>query len=207
MKLMCLTVLLVAGFFGPSAFADDLNVVPFTLSTTGSFSSGTPKNLAFYGATLSGETDEDGFLALGNLGTFTLTEPDKGTKNFHPKSDTFELDLTFLAPLGIKGSTVFDATLTGKVKRDGGSVFIDFGPIQSFTFKNDTASGGFDLTLNDITLKLSDDEHDVSQVLTGKITNAFDPPAAVPEPQAVVLLATVVLLTSLVLRRRPAHRG
>jgi hypothetical protein len=207
MKLMCLTVLLVPGFLGSSAFADDLNVVPFTLSTTGSFSSGTSKDLSFYGATLTGESDDDGFLALGNLGTFTLTEPNKGTNTFHPKTDEFELDLTFLAPLGIAGNNVFDATLKGKVKRDGGSVFIDFGPTQSFTFKNDTASGGFDLTLNDITLKLSDDEHDVSQVLTGKITNAFDPPAAVPEPQAVVLLATVVLLTGLVLRRRPAHRG
>jgi hypothetical protein len=206
MKLMYLMVLLLAGSIGQLAFADDLHVVAFSLSTKGSFSSGAPGILAFVGSNLSGETDEDGSLFLGDLGVFTLKKPGKGADVFH-SSDTFDLALTFLAPLGVEGSTVVEATLQGKVKHDKGSVFIDFGPAQSFTFANEAGSGGFDLTINDIKLNSKDGHHHaVSQVLTGKITNAFDPPSAVPEPQSVVLLGTLVLLTGFVLRRRPAHR-
>ena len=198
-------LLLLAGIAASSAVADNLNVVPFSLTTTGSFSSGTPKDLTFSASSFVGESDEDGFLLLGNLGTFTLAKQSKGTDVFHPKTDTFDLDITFLAPTGIQGSTAFEATLQGKVKRDDGSVFIDFGPTRSFTFANALASGGFDLTIDDVKLNVTDDDHTDSQVLTGRITNAFDP-VATPEPQAVLLFATTILLSGSALRRWSARR-
>jgi len=197
MKLLYLRVLILLVVFGSLASADDMRVVAFSLSTTGNFSSGTPLDLAFDGSQFSGESDQDGLLILADLGMFTLTRPLKGADVYHPNSDTFNLDLAFLAPLGVEGNTTFAATLQGKVKRDGDSVFIDFGPTRSFTFANNDGSGGFDLTIDDINLSASDDQQASSEVLTGRITNAFDPPnapATVPEPQAVLLLGTIVLL-------------
>jgi hypothetical protein len=192
--------------FGVMASLASADVVGFSLSTAGSFSSGTPKDLAFSGSEFSGYSDEGGSLILGDLGTFTLTRPSQGADVYHPNSDTFTLELEFLGPLGVQGDTVFDATLQGRVNRNHGSVFIDFGPTRYFTFKNPVASGGFDLTIDDITLALPDDDSVYSLGLTGSITNAFDPPATVPEPQAVLLLGTAALLIGSAFRHRQARR-
>jgi len=198
-------ILFLLGVMASLASGDE-KIVSFSLSSTGSLSSGTPADLAFFGSEFSGQSDEDGSLFLGNLGKFTLTRPDRGADVYHPNADTFTLALTFLGPLGVHGQTVFDATLHGIVNRNHGSVFIDFGPTRSFTFANDAASGGFDLTIDDITLSVSPESSAYSHVLTGHITNAFDPPASFPEPQAVVLLGTTILLIGSALRHRLPRR-
>jgi len=186
---------------------DQTKVVYFSFKTAGTFSLSTPADLVFSGSKFSDYSDEDGSLILGDLGTFTLTRPGKDADVYHPNADSFTLDLTFLGPLGVSGQTIFGATLQGRVNRNQGSVFIDFGPTQSFTFENDTGHGGFDLTIDDITLSLPSDDSTYSDVLTGSITNAWDPPATVPEPQAVVLLGTTILLIGSAFRRRVARRS
>jgi hypothetical protein len=195
------------GVMGSVASADEFKVVSFSLSTTGTFSSGAPADLVFSGSKFSGQSNTDGSLILSDLGMFTLTRPGKGADVYHLNSDTFTLNVIFSGPLGIKEPTVFDATLQGTVNRNKGSVLIDFGPTRRFNFDTGSSSGGFDLTIDDITLQMPPHASTVSGALTGSITNAFDPPNAVPEPQAVVLLGTVILLIGSAFRHRLSRRS
>jgi hypothetical protein len=182
--------------------------VTFSLSTSGTFSSGTPSDLRFDGI---GTTSTAGFtgttvggsLSWSNLGTFTVRKPEGGADNY---GGTFTLNLFFFDPVGIITPTGFTAPLTGTVNNQQGSVVIDFGPTQTFHFSNSDASGGFDLSISDLTLTIPHDRNttSVSQVLTGSITNAYDPPidtAPVPEPGSIVLLGGVTLLVVGKIRR------
>lgn len=184
------------------ACADESKIVDFSLSTTGTFSSSVDRDVAFHGYQgFTGATSPDGFLMLGDLGTFTLTRPAKGADVYNSKSDTFTLDLAFSSPTGIQGPTVFDASIKGEVNRKQGSVFIDFGPAQTFKFSTPSVSGSFDLTIDDVTLDLRNGAGVVSDILTGQITNANDPPAPLPEPQSIALLITALMLTAYGCRR------
>jgi hypothetical protein len=180
--------------------------VQFSFSTTGSFSSGTPSDLSFSGigtASAAGYTGttSGGALTLSNLGTLTLKKPSQGSDNY--SGDTFTLNLIFFAPTGVGTPTTFNAALSGTVNTQQGSVLIDFGPAKTFHFSNAFASGGFDLSINDLTLNIPhDDTTRVTQILKGGIANAYDPPAAVPEPVSIVLLGSVTLLVSAKLRRQ-----
>src|SRR5262249_46900038 len=89
-----------------SAFAEEIT---FSLSTTGSFSAGTPGNLTFQGvgqappggpAGFTGTTS-GGSLTLTNLGTFNLVKPDQGADVYN--NDTFTLKILFFLPTGING--------------------------------------------------------------------------------------------------------
>ena len=184
--------------------------VSFSLSTTGSFSSGTPSNINFTGigttstAGFTG-TESGGVLSLPDLGTFTLQKPSQGADPYD--GDTFTLNLFFFQPTGIVGigsSADFNATLTGTVNTQQGSVIIDFGPARTFTFSNPDSAGGFDLTINKVTLDIPHGgTASTHQVLQGGITNAFDPPTApVPEPGSIVLLGSLTLLVVGTIRRR-----
>lgn len=188
------------------AHADEMQ---FSLSTSGSFSPGSPGDLSFAGigtASLQGftGTTTGGSLTLTDLGTFTLQKPTHGADPYH---DSFNLDLVFFLPSGISygivGHTAFDAAVTGAVNTQQGWVRIGFGPTQHFTFRNSVGSGSFDLTINDLTLHIPhDDTASVTQPLTGSIGNASDPPADVPEPVSIVLLGTTMVLAATMARRR-----
>jgi hypothetical protein len=174
--------------------------------STSNFSSATHPDLSFVGREEFGGTTDDGSLTLSNLGVFTLLKPKKGADTYH---DAFSLILTFLKPLGIDGGpdATFDAALKGTVNTQQGSLLIDFGPAQTFTYKNNSSSGSFDLAIDDLTLTIPHDgTSSVSQILTGRISNAIDPPvntaAEVPEPLSIVLLGTAIVLTGIAQRRR-----
>ena len=191
------------------ASADEMQ---FSLSTTGSFSSGTPSDLSFSGigtASAAGYTGttSGGALTVSNLGTLTLKKPSQGSDNY--SGDTFTLNLIFFAPTGIGTPTTFNASFSGTVNTQQGSVLIDFGPTKTFHFSNAFASGGFDLSINDLTLNIPhDDTTRVTQILKGGIMNAYDPPvdSAVPEPVSIVLLGSATLLVSAKLRRQASPR-
>jgi hypothetical protein len=183
-----------------------LSPVVLSMSTSGNFSSGTQPDLSFVGRVGFGGTTDGGSLTLSNLGVFTLLKPDTGADTYH---DEFSLILTFLAPLGIDGKpdATFDATLKGTVNTQKGSLLIDFGPAQTFTYRNNSNSGSFDLAIDDLTLAIPHDgTSSVSQILTGRISNAVDPPVdiagQVPEPLSIVLLGTAIVLTGIAQRRR-----
>jgi hypothetical protein len=107
-----------------------------------------------------------------SLGSFTL-----GDNSNNYGNDTFKLKIDFTAPTGASPdpSNAFVADLTGNVNINGGTVTIDFGGAQSFTF----GGGTFNLTVNDVTLRIQDffDNSDTASI-TGSITNV----SAVPEP-------------------------
>jgi len=211
MKFPRLKGLLLLSLIGAvCAFAEEIT---FSLSTTGSFSSGTPGNLTFQGsgqappggpAGFTGTTS-GGSLTLTNLGTFNLQKPDHGADVY--KKDTFTLNILFFLPAGIIGQTTYSAELSRPVNtQQGKDILIDFGPTQHLTFSNALNSGSFDLTINDVTLNIpKDGPNSDSKVLTGRITNAVDPPAITahaPEPLSIFLLGTVMLLVSGMVRRQ-----
>jgi len=198
--------LLLFGFMG--AVLASADQITFSLSTTGSFSSGTPTDLSFVGigsASKAGFTGVTvgGALTLTDLGTFTLLEPTHGADTYH--NDSFTLDVIFFVPAGINGQTTFDAALHGTVNTQQGSVLIDFGPAQTFTYTG-SSSGSFNLTIDDLSLNIPHNgATSVTQLLTGSIANAnaSDPPqdSPVPEPLSIVLLGTVTVLVASRIRR------
>ena len=190
-----------------SSFLASADEVSFSLSTAGSFSAETPSDLSFVGIGGFTHTTVAGTLALTDLGAFTLKKPSHAAEHY---ADTFTLDLIFSVPDGIDGQTpfhaAFDAALSGTVNTQHGSVLIDFGPAKTFAFRNATGSGVFDLSIDDLTLTLPRGDTDtVSQVLTGAITGATDPPVdstSVPEPLSAALVVTVAVLVVGRIRRQ-----
>jgi len=194
-----------------SASADE---IPISLSTTGYFSSGTPAELSFQGIGgplvpgLVGITI-DGELALDKLGTFTLTKTSGSAVTFH-SDDVFTLDVKFFDPTGVIGETTFEATMQGHANKNNGALFFNFGPPKTFAFSNSTNSGEFTTTINDLSMKLLKDGPDAtSQILSGSVDHATDPPTqaaeVVPEPLSIVLLATVILVLAGARRCRSVH--
>ena len=169
--------------------------VEFSLTTS---VSETPPDLTFFGNSgITGTTNNAGFLALSDLGTFTLNLSGQDVNNYN--GDTFTLNLFFTAPHGIQGGNTFKAVVTGQVQNENqSSLVIDFGPTKTFTFVDGSRIGGFDLTIDEVTLRIPHNKHaeEVTQVLTGSIKNAWDPvtPTTVPEPVSIVLLGTATVL-------------
>ena len=203
---------LLAVIVATSASADQ---IPISLSTMGYFSSGTPDELTFQGiggplvAGFSGVTI-DGKLALDKLGTFTLTKTAGSAVTFHV-DDVFTLVVKFFDPTGVIGEAKFEATMKGHVNKNNGALFLDFGPPKTFEFSNATASGVFRTIIDDVSMELvKDGPAETSQILTGSIDNATDPPiqaaAIVPEPLSIVLLGTVILVWAGAVRRRLLQR-
>jgi hypothetical protein len=195
-----------------SAFAD---AIDFSLSTTGSFSLGTPGGLSFAGigqappggtAGFTGTTT-GGNLALTDLGLFTLVKPSQGSDVY--QDHTFTLNVLFFLPTGIDGGgqATYSAELSGTVNTQQGSLSIDFGPTQHLTFGG---TGSFDLTVDDLFMDIPHRSGEsIQRVLTGQITNATLSsatalPQAVetPEPVSMVLLGTSILLLAGKARRR-----
>ena len=188
--------------------------IPISLSTTGYFSPGTPGELTFQGiggplvAGFAGITN--GELSLDKLGTFTLTKTSRSAVTFH-SDNVFTLEVKFFDPTGVIRETTFEATMRGHANKNNGALFLEFGPPKTFAFSNTTNSGVFTATINDVSMELvKDGPAATSQILTGNIDNATDPPtqaaAVVPEPLSIVLLGTVILLLADALRRRLLQR-
>jgi hypothetical protein len=177
--------------------------IPFSLSTSGYFSAGTPGVLTFEGiggplvAGFEGITI-DGELALDKLGTFTLAKTNGSAVTFH-SDNVFTLEVKFFDPSGVVGEATFEATMQGHVNKNSGALYLEFGPPKTFAFSNTTSSGVFSATINDVSMELvKDGPAATSTILTGSIDNATDPPtqatAVVPEPLSIVLLGTVILV-------------
>jgi len=179
----------VAGYFNGS-----FNGIPAAMQGSGVQQSSL-LGLNYTNSTFSGTT-VDGFRGLGgnptppgtqgvnNLGSVTLAN---SAANYN--GNTFTLRVTFTLPTGISnptgGTQTFSATLTGAVlsNGDGGARF-DFNnaPIL-FTFSNQSATGTFLFSVNDLAI----DPGQTASV-TGQITGAQQ--SAIPEPTSMLLLGT-----------------
>jgi hypothetical protein len=123
-----------------------------------------------------------GTQALNNFGSFFLS-----SSLATYTGNSFTLRVTFTAPTGIVGggSTLFTATLMGTVMSDNqGGVFVDFNNTpQLFTFTNGTASGSFNLIVNDLSID-PNSSNDISATIIGAQQSA------IPEPASMLLLGT-----------------
>jgi hypothetical protein len=145
-------------------------------------------NSAFNGTTALGfrafgsSPTTQGTQALNNFGSFFLA-----SSLASYTGNTFTLRVTFTLPTGIAGggSTLYTATLMGTVMSDNqGGVSIDFDNTpQAFTFSNGTASGSFNLVVNDLSID-PNSSNDISANIIGAQQSA------VPEPASMFLLGT-----------------
>src|SRR6266404_8097570 len=145
-------------------------------------------NSTFNGTTASGfrafgaAPAPQGTQAVNNFGSFFLA-----SSLATYTGNTFTLRVTFTAPAEIVGggSPLFTATLTGSVMSDNqGGVFIDFNNTpQLFTFSNGTASGSFNLIVNDLSID-PNSSNDISATIIGVQQSA------IPEPASMLLLGT-----------------
>lgn len=159
------------GRFNLQAFAPVSNLLDLTYDHS-----------TFDNTTVSGVLDLGGGPVPGtnvnNLGSFTLGNSDQDYNG-----NTFELFVTFTAPVTIAGgtSTVFTDRLFGTVLNGLGGVFIDFDNTpQTFNFSNASATGSFTMFVNDVSIFPG-----LSASLTGHFTGSQQ---AVPEPSILVAL-------------------
>jgi hypothetical protein len=149
-----------------SAPARAVTVVDFSGSTEGCFgtgctvaSSASVGQLSFTGGTFTGIPAGPVTVGFGslNLGNGTTTY-----------DTTFTLDISFTVPSG-SGSNDFDASVTGNVHGNDGSVTINFDNApETFNYNG----GSFTVSVNDLTISLGDPNIQGTIALT----------AGVPEP-------------------------
>ena len=180
--------------------------IQFVGATTGCFEAGcdnfneTAMNSAF-GLTFDGvnpfdvTTNETGDVTNILLGSFTR-ENDRVSDELTPLS--FTLQVAFSAPDTFGAGPLF-ASITGTTPGGGGALNVDFSQDwQTLAFFGPGGNGSFEFrVLNDPQVTMNG-----SSSLLGEIRNAslsltedVAPPAAVPEPASLVLLATGLAVT------------
>ncbi len=135
-------------------------------------------NSTFDNTTVGGNLDFGGDPTPGsnfnNLGSLTLN-----MTNATYNGNTFQLKVTFTAPVTITGGTTatFTDILTGSVSNNLGGVFVDFDNTpQTFVFSNAGAIGSFTMAVNDLSIAPGN-----SSSITAHVTGSQ---TAVPEPTA-----------------------
>jgi hypothetical protein len=177
---MKLTYILGAATAVILASAAPAAAVTFSGVTTGCFGSScssyndgaTSQLLVFDGQGFSHTTPSSSGSFSVVLGDFTVSNPNGSTDNY---DTTFKLRVNFSNPLGTTPDpTTFFADVEGTIRNNGGTLTIDFGPTQSFSY----TGGTFTLALEDITLRTTGNDRPDSNDIDGTITFA----SAVPEP-------------------------
>lgn len=182
------------------------DVVPFQWSTSGSWTGSHP-GLTFTGASTSAVTNTNAAGNLDiNLGTFNLNQ---NGFNGSP-SGTFALTVNFWRPNALVGGVdeMFSATFEGDTFFFVDYYTIDFSNTpRTINFNGTDGIGSFQFTVEDVSLNTRGFlvGEDLSDPLIGKIRNAdISSAAAVPEPQSVLLLCTVLAGVALTARKKLA---
>ena len=181
---------------GVSATTANAGVVPISFTTVGTFSAGTPADLAYTPISFTGATAPDGTLTLTDIGQFSLSSSSQAE---HFTQDSFTLQFNFLTPVGVIEPVEFIASLSGQINPNGnGNVHVHFKPNEEvISFSNQTGSGSFTLTVNNV-IGL---RQQGTVTATGSVYEAGDYASAVPEPGSFILLGSALIALSCGIRR------
>ena len=190
-------MLATIGGFALAGRVAKASAIQISITSIGTFSTGTPAELSYTAPSFTGTTSAAGFLLLPDLGQFNL---DESADPQHFNGESFTLHFDFLTPLGVLGSIDFAASLSGHINDNGnGNVHVNFTPnSEVIAFANDTGSGTFTLTVNDV-IGL---QQNSAATLTGSLTNAIDPGNAAPEPGSFILFSSALIMLSCGARRK-----
>jgi hypothetical protein len=197
-KLFCISLFVLSLFSSSARLAD---VLPFSWSTTGTFSKGA-SGLTFSGVSAGAEiTNAAGKLSI-NLGTFTLADVTTDLTGF------FSLKVKFLSPDGVQALSFEKAQLDVDANINAGGkdrLVVDFPDASLVTFDG----GSFTFAVQDVNVVRSGTASQAFK-LTGNISGAAKAQSAVlsavPEPTSVILFATVMAGVAVAGRKKLLRR-
>jgi len=194
-KISTTILTLVFGLCSASFLRAD--VLPFTWSTTGSFSPAGGLSFTGVSAGSAQYTSQAGNLSNIDLGTISFPNP---SGDF---SGIFSLKVNFLRPDGAQDPQfaapfVVDANYQGNQD----SLTINFPSTSTVSFSGTDGTGNFMFTIPDLSVTRAGNPT-ATYELYGNITSAhLTSQAAVPEPGSIVLFATVLVGVGLATKKR-----